>query len=161
MLTPQFWRNNTNLIIKTMSINKVMLIGNVGNNPEIRNLQDGKKVANLSLATNESWRDKVTGERKQVTEWHRVVVLSQGLVGVVEGYIQKGSKLYIEGKIKTRKWTDSKGVDKYATEIVIQGFNDTLQIHDPKDVYSNEDNKKQKEEVLEKISFEEEDIIPF
>ena len=111
-----------------MSINKVILIGNLGKDPEIRNTTDGKEVATFSLATSESWKDKNTGEKKEKTEWHRIVVFSQGLVGIVKSYVKKGSKLYIEGQLQTRKWTDKNGVDKYSTEIVLQGFNSTLQI---------------------------------
>ncbi len=113
-----------------MSINKVILIGNVGTDPEIRNTNDGREIASFSLATSESWKDKNTGEKKDKTEWHRLVVFSQGLVGIVKNYVKKGSKLYIEGQLQTRKWTDKDGVDKYTTEIVLQNFNSTLQILD-------------------------------
>ncbi len=113
-----------------MSINKVILIGNVGGDPEIRNTNDGREIASFSLATSESWKDKNTGEKKDKTEWHRLVVFSQGLVGIVKSYVKKGSKLYIEGQLQTRKWTDNNGVDKYTTEIVLQNFNSTLQILD-------------------------------
>lgn len=113
-----------------MSINKVILIGNVGSDPEIRNTNDGREIASFSLATSESWKDKATGEKKDKTEWHRLVVFSQGLVGIVKNYVKKGSKLYIEGQLQTRKWTDKDGVDKYTTEIVLQNFNSTLQILD-------------------------------
>jgi single-strand DNA-binding protein len=111
-----------------MSINKVILIGNVGSDPEIRNTNDGREIASFSLATSESWKDKNTGEKKDKTEWHRLVVFSQGLVGIVKNYVKKGSKLYIEGQLQTRKWTDKDGADKYTTEIVLQNFNSTLQI---------------------------------
>lgn len=113
-----------------MSINKVILIGNVGTDPEIRNTNDGREIASFSLATSESWKDKNTGEKKDKTEWHRLVVFSQGLVGIVKSYVKKGSKLYIEGQLQTRKWTDKDGADKYTTEIVLQNFNSTLQILD-------------------------------
>lgn len=103
------------------SVNKVILVGNVGNDPEVRTFGNGGKVANLSLATSESWRDKQSGERKEKTEWHRVAVFGEGLVGVIERYVKKGSKLYIEGKLQTRKWQDRDGNDKYTTEIVLQG----------------------------------------
>ncbi|WP_409433763.1 single-stranded DNA-binding protein [Litorimonas sp. RW-G-Af-16] len=103
------------------SVNKVILVGNVGNDPEIRTFGNGGKVANLSLATSESWRDKQSGEKKEKTEWHRVAVFGEGLVGVIERYVKKGSKLYIEGKLQTRKWQDRDGNDKYTTEIVLQG----------------------------------------
>lgn len=103
------------------SVNKVILVGNVGNDPEIRTFGNGGKVANLSIATSESWRDKQSGEKKEKTEWHRVAVFGEGLVGVIERYVKKGSKLYIEGKLQTRKWQDRDGNDKYTTEIVLQG----------------------------------------
>lgn len=113
-----------------MSINKVILVGNVGQEPEIRSTQDGKEIANFSLATSESWKDKNSGEKREKTEWHRVVVFSQGLVGVIKNYVKKGSKLYIEGSLQTRKWTDSQGVDKYTTEIVLQNYGSSMQILD-------------------------------
>lgn len=105
------------------SVNKVMLIGNVGKDPEIRATQGGKEIANLTLATSESWKDKNTGERKDKTEWHKVVIFNEGLVNVVKNYVKKGSKLYVEGQLQTRKWTDQAGVEKYSTEIVLQAFN--------------------------------------
>ncbi len=112
------------------SVNKVILIGNVGNDPEIRTFGNGGKVANLSIATSETWRDKQSGERKEKTEWHRVAVFGEGLVGVIERYVKKGSKLYIEGKLQTRKWQDRDGNDKYTTEIVLQGPGTTLTMLD-------------------------------
>ena len=108
------------------SLNKVMLIGNLGADPEIRNLPNGGKVANLSIATSESWKDKSTGEKKEKTEWHRVTVFNEGLVGVVEKYLHKGDKVYLEGALQTRKWTDQAGVEKYSTEIVLANFNGTM-----------------------------------
>ncbi len=113
-----------------MSINKVILVGNVGQDPEIRNTSDGREIASFSIATSESWKDKNSGEKKEKTEWHRLVVFSQGLVGIVKSYVKKGSKLYIEGQLQTRKWTDNSGVEKYTTEIVLQNYNSTLQILD-------------------------------
>lgn len=113
-----------------MSINKVILVGNVGQDPEIRSTQDGREIASFSIATSESWKDKATGEKKEKTEWHRLVIFSQGLVGVVRNYVKKGTKLYIEGSLQTRKWTDKDGAEKYTTEIVLQNFNSTLQILD-------------------------------
>ena len=104
------------------SVNKVILLGNLGQDPDIRTMQNGKKVCTFSLATSDSWKDKETGEKKEKTEWHRVVVFNEGLIGVVESYIKKGTKLYLEGSLQTRKWTDDKGVEKYTTEIVIQGY---------------------------------------
>lgn len=114
------------------SVNKVILIGNVGADPEIRRTQDGRPIANLRIATSESWRDKNTGERREKTEWHRVVVFNEGLCKVIEQYVKKGAKLYIEGALQTRKWTDQSGVEKYSTEIVLQGFNSTLTMLDGK-----------------------------
>ncbi len=112
------------------SVNKVILVGNVGNDPEIRSFNNGGKVANFSLATSESWRDKQSGEKREKTEWHRVAIFQDGLVGVVERYVKKGSKLYIEGKLQTRKWTDRDGNDKYTTEVVLQGFGGNLTLLD-------------------------------
>src|ERR1700742_2021641 len=112
------------------SVNKVILIGNLGRDPEIRSTQDGREIANLAIATSESWKDKNTGERKEKTEWHRVVVFSEGLVSVVKNYVKKGSKLYIEGALQTRKWTDQSGQEKYTTEVVLQGFGSTLTMLD-------------------------------
>jgi single-strand DNA-binding protein len=112
------------------SVNKVILVGNVGKDPEIRRTQDGRPIANLSLATSETWRDKATGERKEKTEWHRVVIFSEPLCKVVEQYVKKGSKLYVEGALQTRKWTDNSGAEKYSTEVVIQGFNGSLTMLD-------------------------------
>ena len=104
------------------SLNKVLLIGRLGADPEIKQMVNGKNVARLSLATSQSWKDKNTGEKKQKTEWHRVVVFNEGLVGVVENYVKKGTKLYIEGSLQTRKWTDDSGNEKYTTEVIIQGY---------------------------------------
>ena len=115
------------------SVNKVILVGNVGNDPEIRTFGNGGKVANFSLATSENWRDKQSGERKEKTEWHRVAVFNDGLVGVIERYVKKGSKLYVEGKLQTRKWTDNSGQEKYTTEIVLQGYGGTLTMLDGRD----------------------------
>ena len=109
-------------------LNKVMLIGNLGRDPEVRNTQDGGKVVNLSIATSESWADKRSGEKRERTEWHRVVIFSSGLAEVVERYLQKGSKVYVEGSLQTRKWTDQGGQDRYSTEIVLQPFNGTLKM---------------------------------
>ena len=112
------------------SVNKVILVGNLGKDPEIRRTQDGRPIANLSVATSESWKDKNTGERKEKTEWHRVVIFSEGLAKVAEQYLKKGSKVYLEGALQTRKYTDAQGVEKYSTEIVLQGFNSTLTMLD-------------------------------
>ena len=109
------------------SLNKVLLIGRLGADPEIKQMVNGKSVARLSLATSQSWKDKNTGERKEKTEWHRVVVFNEGLVNVVQQYLKKGSQIYIEGQLSTRKWKDEQsGQDKYSTEIIIQGYNSSL-----------------------------------
>jgi len=112
------------------SVNKVILVGNLGKDPEIRRTQDGRPIANLSVATSESWRDKATGERKETTEWHRVVIFNEGLAKVAEQYLKKGAKVYIEGQLQTRKWTDQSGAEKYTTEVVVQGFNSNLTMLD-------------------------------
>jgi single-strand DNA-binding protein len=112
------------------SLNKVMLIGNLGADPEIRSFNNGGKVANLRIATSEQWKDKATGERKEKTEWHTVAIFSEGLVSVVERYLKKGSKVFVEGKLQTRKWQDQNGQDRYSTEIVIQGLGGTLTMLD-------------------------------
>ncbi len=112
------------------SVNKVILVGNLGKDPEIRRTQDGRPIANLSIATSETWRDKATGERKEKTEWHRVVIFNEGLCKIAEQYLKKGAKVYIEGALQTRKWTDKDGVEKYSTEVVLQGFNSQLTMLD-------------------------------
>ncbi|NLS15976.1 single-stranded DNA-binding protein [Rhizobium sp. P40RR-XXII] len=112
------------------SVNKVILIGNLGADPEIRRTQDGRPIANLNIATSETWRDRNSGERKEKTEWHRVVIFNEGLCKVAEQYLKKGAKVYIEGALQTRKWQDQNGQDKYSTEIVLQGFNSTLTMLD-------------------------------
>jgi single-strand DNA-binding protein len=112
------------------SVNKVILIGNLGADPEIRRTNDGRPIANLRIATSESWRDKNSGERREKTEWHSVVVFNEGLCKVVESYVKKGSKVYIEGQLQTRKWQDKDGNDRYSTEVVLQGFNGTLTMLD-------------------------------
>ena len=111
-----------------MTINKVIIIGNLGQDPEIRKTQDGREIANFSIATSEKWFDKSTGEKKEKTEWHKISVFSQGLVDIIKQYVKKGSKLYIEGALQTRKWKDGNGIEKYSTEIVLQNYNSTLQI---------------------------------
>jgi single-strand DNA-binding protein len=112
------------------SVNKVILVGNLGKDPEIRRTQDGRPVANLSVATSETWRDKSTGERRERTEWHRVVIFNEGLCRVAEQYLKKGSKVYLEGQLQTRKWQDQSGQDKYTTEVVLQNFNSQLTMLD-------------------------------
>ncbi len=115
------------------SVNKVILIGNLGRDPEVRSFQNGGKVCNLRIATSESWRDRNTGERKERTEWHSVAIFQEGLVKVAEQYLRKGSKVYIEGQLQTRKWQDQSGQDRYSTEVVLQGFNGTLVMLDGRD----------------------------
>ncbi len=112
------------------SVNKVILVGNLGKDPEVRRTQDGRPIVNLSVATSETWRDKATGERKEKTEWHRVVIFNEGLAKVAEQYLKKGAKVYIEGQLQTRKWTDQSGAEKYTTEVVLQGFNSALTMLD-------------------------------
>jgi single-strand DNA-binding protein len=114
------------------SVNKVILVGNLGKDPEIRTTQSGTEIASFSIATSESWKDKSTGERKEKTEWHNIVVFNERLVTVVKNYVKKGSKLYIEGALQTRKWTDKEGHDRYTTEVVLQNFNGTLTMLDSK-----------------------------
>lgn len=112
------------------SVNKVILVGNLGREPEARKMQDGNPVVNLSVATSESWKDKNTGERREKTEWHRVVIFNDRLAEVAQKYLRKGSKIYIEGQLQTRKWTDQSGVEKYSTEVVLQRFRGELQMLD-------------------------------
>jgi len=112
------------------SVNKVILIGNLGADPEVRHTQDGRPIVNLRVATSDSWRDKNTGERREKTEWHRVVIFSEGLAKIAEQYLKKGSKVYLEGALQTRKWEDQSGQERYTTEVVLQGFNSTLTMLD-------------------------------
>lgn len=112
------------------SVNKVILVGNLGRDPESRSFQNGGKVVNLRIATSESWKDRNSGERKEKTEWHSVAIFNEGLAGVAERFLRKGSKVYIEGQLQTRKWQDQQGQDRYSTEIVLQGFNGTLTMLD-------------------------------
>jgi len=150
-----------------MSINKVILVGNVGQDPEIRSTQDGREIANFSIATTESWKDKATGEKRDKTEWHRIVIFSQGLVGIAKNYIKKGAKLYIEGQIQTRKWTDAQGAEKYTTEIILQNYNSSLQILDSRrdgdsSQYSSSQQSSPSQSNNDNITVEEtDDEIPF
>lgn len=112
------------------SVNKVILVGNLGADPEIRRTQDGRPIANLSIATSETWRDRGSGERRERTEWHRVVIFNEGLCKIAEQYLKKGAKVYLEGQLQTRKWTDQNGQDRYSTEVVLQGFNSALTMLD-------------------------------
>ena len=115
------------------SVNKVILIGNLGRDPEVRSFQNGGKVCNLRIATSENWKDKNTGERREKTEWHSVAIFQEGLVRIAEQYLRKGSKVYIEGQLQTRKWHDQSGQDKYRTEVVLQGYGGTLTMLDGRD----------------------------
>jgi single-strand DNA-binding protein len=112
------------------SVNKVILIGNLGADPEIRHTQDGRAIANLRVATSDNWRDKATGERREKTEWHRVVIFNENLAKIAEQYLKKGSKVYLEGSLQTRKWEDQQGQERYTTEVVLQGFNAQLTMLD-------------------------------
>ena len=112
------------------SVNKVILVGNLGRDPEVRYTQDGRPIVNLNVATSESWRDKNSGERREKTEWHRVVIFSEGLAKIAQQYLKKGSKIYLEGALQTRKWQDKDGQEKYSTEVILQGFNAVLTMLD-------------------------------
>jgi single-strand DNA-binding protein len=122
------------------SVNKVILVGNLGKDPEVRTFQNGGRVANLTVATSENWKDKTTGERKERTEWHRVVIMNEKLVEIAEKYLKKGAKVYVEGQLETRKWQDNSGVEKYTTEVVLRNFRGDLTMLDSKrDGGSNSD----------------------
>lgn len=121
------------------SLNRVCIIGNLGRDPEVRTMQNGNTVVNLSIATSEKWTDKQTGERKEKSEWHRVVIFNQHLAKIAQDYLSKGSKVYLEGQLQTRKWTDQSGVEKYATEIVLQAFRGELTILDSGNKRQNDD----------------------
>lgn len=123
-----------------MSLNKVILIGNVGKDPEIRQTQAGDSVANFSLATSESWKDRATGEKFERTEWHNIAVFSEGIVKIIQSYVKKGSKIYVEGKLQTRKWQDKDGKDRYTTEILLQSYNSKLVLLDKKPFPENHGN---------------------
>jgi len=112
------------------SVNKVILIGNLGGDPEVRRTQDGRPIATINIATSETWRDRTSGERREKTEWHRVVIFNESLAKIAEDYLKKGAKVYVEGQLQTRKWQDNQGQDRYSTEIVLQGFNATLTMLD-------------------------------
>ena len=142
-----------------MSVNKVTLVGRVGKDPEIRTTQNGGKIANISIATSEYWKDKSTGERKEKTEWHKVVVFNDALSGVVERYVSKGSLLYIEGQLETRKWQDNSGADKYSTEVVLR-FNGVLKMLGSKS--DKQDASKQQTAQQDMSGFDDlDDDIPF
>ena len=149
------------------SLNKVQLIGRLGADPEIKQMVNGKNVARLSIATSQSWKDKSTGERKEKTEWHRVVIFNEGLVNIVQQYLKKGANIYIEGQLSTRKWKDEKsGQDKYSTEIVLQGYNSSLTMLGGKNNSNNTSEVSQQKSSLpnDQISQESPDLddeIPF
>ena len=146
------------------SLNKVLLIGRLGADPEIKQMVNGKSVARLSLATSQSWKDKNTGEKKEKTEWHRIVVFNEGLVNVVKQYLKKGAQIYVEGQISTRKWKDEQsGQDKYSTEVVIQGYNSSLTMlgGGGSDNISNQDNTKPTEDTSQVTQNDLDDEIPF
>ena len=147
------------------SLNKVLLIGRLGNDPEIKQMQNGKSVARLSVATSESWKDKNTGERKEKTEWHRIVVFKEGLVNVVQKYLKKGAQVYIEGQLNTNKYTDSNGQEKYSTQVVLQGYNSSLTMLDGKNSLSGDskkiDNSQLPSDDMPDISQDPDDKVPF
>jgi single-strand DNA-binding protein len=147
------------------SLNKVLLIGRLGNDPEIKQMQNGKSVARLSVATSESWKDKNTGERKEKTEWHRVVIFNEGLVSVVQKYLKKGAQVYIEGQLNTNKYTDSSGQEKYSTQIVLQGYNSSLTMLDGKNSSSGDSKKLEGSQLpsddMPDISQDPDDKVPF
>lgn len=149
------------------SINKVTLIGNLGADPEIRTTQDGKEIANLRLATSETWRDKTTGEKRERTEWHRVVIFSEGLINIIKSYLRKGSKIFVEGSLQTRKWQDQTGADKYVTEVILSAFNGTLIMLDSKGSGDAIPVREEKSDAIPHIEEEDfvekelEDEIPF
>ena len=147
------------------SLNKVLLIGRLGNDPEIKQMQNGKSVARLSVATSESWKDKSTGERKEKTEWHRVVIFNEGLVNVVQKYLKKGAQVYIEGQLNTNKYTDNNGQEQYSTQIVLQGYSSSLTMLDGKNSSSGEgkklDNSQLPSDDMPDISQDPDDKVPF
>ena len=147
------------------SLNKVLLIGRLGNDPEIKQMQNGKSVARLSVATSESWKDKNTGEKKEKTEWHRVVIFNEGLVSVVQKYLKKGAQVYIEGQLNTNKYTDSNGQEKYSTQIVLQGYSSSLTMLDGKNSSSGDSKKSEGTQLpsddMPDISQDPDDKVPF
>jgi len=147
------------------SLNKVLLIGRLGNDPEIKQMQNGKSVARLSVATSESWKDKNTGEKKEKTEWHRVVIFNEGLVGVVQKYLKKGAQVYLEGQLNTNKYTDSNGQEKYSTQIVLQGYSSSLTMLDGKNSSSGDSKKLESSQLpsddMPDISQDPDDKVPF
>ena len=147
------------------SLNKVLLIGRLGADPEIKQMVNGKSVARLSLATSQTWKDKNSGEKKEKTEWHRIVVFNEGLVNVVQQYLKKGAQVYVEGQLSTRKWKDeSSGQDKYSTEVIIQGYNSSLTMlggGNSQNSIPSQETKKNLDNTSQEISHELDDDIPF
>ena len=144
------------------SLNKVMLIGRLGQDPEVRSTQDGRSLCTFSLATSENWNDKTTGEKREKTEWHRVVVFNEGLVNIIQQYVKKGSNVFIEGQLQTRKWEDKDGIEKYTTEVVLQGFNSTFKMLDSKNSGSSENFSQDNSiEDVKEFDSEIDDDIPF
>jgi len=146
------------------SLNKVQLIGRLGADPEIKQMVNGKSVARLSLATSQNWKDKNTGEKKQKTEWHRIVIFNEGLINVVQQYVKKGSQIYVEGQLSTRKWKDEKsGLDKYSTEVVLQGYNSSLTMLGGRIApeNTNQDNVTSSSNDIQSTSDDLDDEIPF
>ena len=143
------------------SVNKVILIGNLGRDPEVRSMPFGGSVCNLSLATSETWRDKTTGEKKERTEWHRIAVFNDNLVTICEKYLKKGSKIYVEGQLQTRKWTDQSGQERYSTEVVLQRFRGDIQMIDSIGGGGSSPNQSSQQKNTNNVSSELDDEIPF
>jgi len=145
------------------SLNKVLLIGRLGNDPEIKQTQNGKNIARLSIATSDSWKDKTTGEKKEKTEWHKVVVFNEGLVNVIQKYLKKGAQVYIEGQLNTNKYTDANGEEKFSTQIILQGYNSSLTILSNKNSSDTNkiENNQMSQENIEDISQDSEEKVPF
>lgn len=143
------------------SVNKVILVGNLGRDPEVRTMNNGDKVVNLSLATSETWKDKATGERKEKTEWHRVVVFNENIAKVCENYLKKGSTVYVEGSLQTRKWTDQSGAEKYSTEVVLQRFNGVLTMLGGRSDSGQERQAEQPKQSSGQYDHIDDDSIPF
>ena len=145
------------------SLNKVMLIGRLGQDPEVRNTQDGRSLCTFSIATSESWNDKNTGEKREKTEWHRIVVFNEGLVNIIQQYVKKGSNVFLEGQLQTRKWEDKDGIEKYTTEVVLQGFNSTFKMLDNRNTGSADNSFSQDNSISDSSDFDSEidDEIPF
>jgi single-strand DNA-binding protein len=143
------------------SVNKVIVLGNLGRDPEVKSFQNGGRVANISVATSESWKDKNTGERKERVEWHNVAILNDGLVGVAEKYLRKGSKVYVEGQLRTRKWQDQSGNDRYSTEIVLQGFGAQLVLLDAREGGGNQQRSDDRGQSQDNWGGDDLDDVPF